>query len=344
MKKTFTALTLLLFTVTAFAQNNIHLSPNGGKVCYPTQVSVSVNGNSFHPVSYLWSTGATTSTITITSSGTYSVIILGTVGNSNNMVARVRSATFDVLPEPTVTQLTPLWVCKGDTVMLEAVAGYDNYVWSDGSTGASYMKVMNNIGTPGTPALDTLSVSYVASQNSGCSAASNPVMLRSIRKPNGVGRFYEGKMDIQITDSIPAGLVLEYLYPVTYLMQFTDLSDPSIMIEWVGTPGNRKAPANILEQGKTYSVETTPFINNVMYCEGAPSTIGIAAGSPRLAFGFTEEEGLQTFRVYDVHGRLLLEKQAEQFNKEWLGNITPQMLIIHREGKTSEITKMQLIR
>lgn len=346
MKTTFIASMMVLLAGSTYAQNNVSLyPPNGTTVCHNMGITVHVNGNAFTPVNYLWSNGATTSSINITSSGTYTLTVQGYLGGSNKLVTRIRTATYNVLSAPTIDELTPLWVCKGDTVELAATPGYDTYAWNTGETGSQYVSPMNNPGTPGTPALDTLSVYYTASISGLCSVSSDPVMLRSIRRPNGVGRAYQGRMDIPISDSIPAGLVLEYLYPVSYVMEFTDLSDPNNQVEWLCLPGSRKAPANILEQGKSYSVESTPVINGVIYCPGPASTIGIAATTPRLAFGMNaEEEGLKTYRIYDVNGRLLIEKQSDEFNKEWLDHITPQMLIIHKTGITTEITKMQLVR
>jgi hypothetical protein len=343
MKKTFIASALVLCAASANAQNNVHLEPNGGNVCNPMQISLHIHGNSFNPISYLWSTGETTPTISINTSGTYSVTIVGHHGNSPNIDTLVRTANYNVLAEPTITALTDLWVCKGDTVRLAAVAGYDFIDWSNGATGTLFEKKMNNIGTPGFPALDTMSVSYTATIDKVCSVTSDAVLLRSIRKPHGVGRAYEGRMNLHSSDSIPAGLVLEYLYPVTYEMSFTDNANPSNILKYVTAPGSRKAPASMLSPGSTYTVVTTPIINGIKYCPGAPSTIGMASGS-RLALGFTEEEGIKTYTVYDLNGRKLIEKQAEEFNKEWLEQITPQMLIIHKTGITTEVIKMQLVR
>lgn len=344
MKNLFTSsLVLLLAGTSAFAQNNVQLVPASGNVCFPMPISLGISGNSFTPTSYLWSTGETSPVIEIVASGTYTLTVTGEQGNSGNIVTHTKSATYNVLPVPSITALTDLWVCKGDTVKLQAVSGYDYINWSNGTTGTMFSKKMNLIGTPGTPALDTMTVSYTAGISGKCSTKSQPVLLRAIRKPHGVGQAYHGKMNIRANDSIPAGLVLEYLYPVTYEMAFTDMLNPSNVIKYVTAPGSRKAPASMLTPGNTYSVETTPIINNKRFCSGMISMIGIAVPSTnRLGVDFTEEAGVKTFRIYDMGGRVLMEKQAENFDRQWLMEIPPQIVIVHKIGTTTEVIKMQI--
>ena len=208
---------------------------------------------------------------------------------------------------------------------------------------------MNYFNSFGLPELDTLSVSYTATLNGVCTVSSETVVLRGIRKPNGVGRFYQGKMNINSSDSIPAGLILEYMYPVTYEMTFTDVANPSSSIKYVTAPGSRRAPASMLTPGAIYSVETIPVINGITFCSGTPSLIGIAsplraASGNRLSLGSVKEEGTNTYTIYDISGRLLMQKIGEELNYEWLLEIAPQMLIIHKTGQTNEVYKMQLMR
>ena len=347
MKNYFTTTLILVFaTATAFAQNNVRLEPVSGNVCSPMPISIHINGNSFNPVSYLWSTGETSPVIEIVTSGTYTCTITGYHGNSNNNLDTItRSAVYNVLAPAQIIPLTSLTACKGDTFRLAATPGYDYITWSDGSTASVFQKSVLNPVPAGSPKLDTLSVSYVATIDKLCSSAAQKVVLRSVRRPDGVGYFYQGKMNIKPTDSIPAGLVLKYIYPVSYEMVFTEISNPSNVITYVTAPGFRKAPASMLTPGTAYSVVSTPIINGVEYCAGDPSTIGVAAPSGnRMTLGFTEEEGVKTYRVYNVQGQLLMEKQSEEFNQEWVKDLTPQMIIIEKTGITTEITKMQIVR
>ena len=333
---------LMAAGVSAQGQKNVYLLPASGNVCNPMEISLHVQGNGFNPVSYLWSTGETTPTIQITQSGTYTLTVTGQHGNSGSMVTKVRTATYNVLPAPDIAALTDLWVCKNDTVRLQAVAGYDTYTWSNGLSGMNFERKMEGPFLNMGPVLDTLTVFYTATVNNVCSVTSDPVVLRAIRRPEGVGVFYENKMNIRLSDSIPASLVLEYLYPVSYEMSFTEIGNPSNNIKYVTAPGSRRAPASLLSAGTSYHVETTPIINGVRYCPGPVSTIGIRPSGNRLGLNFEEEGEMSTYRVFDLSGKILMEKQAESFNKEWLSEIVPQIVVVHRNGTTTEVIKMQI--
>lgn len=342
MKKLILSSATLLMASLTFGQNDVKMFPRDGSVCNNMQLSLDISGSSFSPINYLWSTGETTPSITINSSGSYTLTVTGKNGNSNNISTRVVTGSYSVLPAPTINQITNLWVCKGDTVKLQANSGYDLISWSNGAVGADFARAMTQSG--GAPALDTLNISYSSIINNVCSRVSNSVVIRGIRKPNGVGQFFNGKMDIKLTDSIPAGTVLEYLYPVTYEMKFTDQSDPSNIITYTTAAGSRKAPANILQAGKTYSVVTRPIINNVPYCFGAASTIGLIS-SNRIGGTFSQnEDGIKTFRVFDMSGRMLMEKASESFDQSWLDQFNPQMFTIHKVGATTEVIKIQVVK
>ena len=342
-----TSMMMLLVAAGAMAQpkKNVYLFPESGTVCNPMEISLHVQGNGFNPVSYLWSTGETTPTIQITQSGTYTLTVTGQHGNSGSMTTKVRTATYNVLPAADISALTDVWVCKTDPVRLQAVPGYDFYTWSNGASGMNFERKMEGPFLNMGPVLDTLSVSYTATVDKVCSVTSEPVLLRAIRRPEGVGVFYENKMNIRHNDSIPASLVLEYLYPVSYEMSFTEIANPSNTIKYLTAPGSRRAPASILIPGTAYHVETTPIINGVRYCPGPVSTIGIRPSSNRLGVGgFEEQQEMSIYRIFDLSGKMIMEKHAEAFNKDWLNDIAPQMVVIHRTGTTSEVVKMQITK
>jgi gliding motility-associated-like protein len=77
--------------------------------------------------SYLWSTGATGSRDTLTQSGTYWVRMVSTSGCT-------ASDTFEVVvhPLPQVDVGQDDTLCIGDTLVLDAGAGYTGYTWSTG--------------------------------------------------------------------------------------------------------------------------------------------------------------------------------------------------------------------
>lgn len=81
---------------------------------------------------YLWSTGAITPTLTVSSSGTYSVT--ATVGACS--VSDAVQVTFNPLP---VFDIGPdQSFCPGGSATFSAITPNATYLWQDGSTGATY--------------------------------------------------------------------------------------------------------------------------------------------------------------------------------------------------------------
>ncbi len=334
MKKSILTIIAALGVLPLFAQNpnNVKLMPDVANVCSETNLYVSIPGNSFSPTSYLWNTGATTPSILITTSGTYTVTLTGYVGNSNQLRTLVRSNSYTVKAQPTITPITDIWVCKGETVQLQAEGGYDSYVWNNGTNGTVFNKTFT-LGGGNTPQLDTMTVNYTSTITGVCSVKSESLVIRGIRKPKGVGQFYCGRTNLSLNDSVPAGLVLEYLYPVRYDMEFTDLSDPTNVIYYVTQPGQLKAPLNILEVGKSYSVRTRPLINTWTFCYGDPCTIGVSSTNRLMG----EVNSMKTFRVMDLSGRILVEQKAEFFDREWVRSFPSQVFVITETSETGEL-------
>ncbi len=117
--------------------------------------------------SYRWSTGATTPTITMTASGTYSVTVedeYGCAGTSAPL-----TMTFVSVPVPVITLIGSAILCPGDSVILVAPPGYSRYLWSTGdtterittrATGEYSVTVTNDIGCTATSGKETIFTSF----------------------------------------------------------------------------------------------------------------------------------------------------------------------------------------
>jgi VWFA-related protein len=83
-------------------------------------------------VRYAWSTGESTRSITVRESGHFSVSMFDARNN------RSESKTVTVIvvpaPQPAITAGGPLQFCPGDSVRLDAGAGFFAYLWSTGDT------------------------------------------------------------------------------------------------------------------------------------------------------------------------------------------------------------------
>jgi uncharacterized repeat protein (TIGR01451 family) len=101
--------------------------------------------------SYLWSTGATTQTITVTSSNTYSVTVTNAGGCTGS---DTHTITVNPTPVATITPGGPTTFCTGGTVTLTASPAGASYSWSNGattqaitvSTGGSYSVTVTGAG------------------------------------------------------------------------------------------------------------------------------------------------------------------------------------------------------
>jgi hypothetical protein len=93
--------------------------------------SVELDGGAY--ASWQWSTGETTRHITVSAAGKYRVTVTDAFGCSG--VSEDVEITVLAIPDPVITARTPTRVCEGDSVRLEAPAGYVAYEWSNGESG-----------------------------------------------------------------------------------------------------------------------------------------------------------------------------------------------------------------
>ena len=117
---------------------------------------------------YNWSTGATTSSITTTLTGNYTLSVIdgnGCTGTSN-------TTTVDISPQTISLSATGYSLCNGP-VTIDAGSGYSSYLWSNNSTNQAI--VVNYAGSY------FVTITYPT----GCTAISNTVTISSA-----TGQFY----------------------------------------------------------------------------------------------------------------------------------------------------------
>ena len=128
---------------------------NKSEICPDETLVLLVNGTF---TSYLWSTGATTSTLPIEEAGEYSVTVKAT--NGCELKA---SKTITALPGPEITiQAKPEVIDEGQSVQLEA-SGLETYSWTPAET-------LTDATLPNPVAVPLMSITYTVSgkDNNNC--------------------------------------------------------------------------------------------------------------------------------------------------------------------------------
>jgi gliding motility-associated-like protein len=137
------------------------IAPTTTTFCNGNTATIIANSNL---TNYTWSTGATnTSSITVNSSGNYSV----SVSNSCGTASAAISINYINTPTISITQ-TPSVVCNGQTYTITANTNASNISWSNGSTSTSF--------TNNTSAIYTVT----ASNACGSATASIQVQVNNI--------------------------------------------------------------------------------------------------------------------------------------------------------------------
>ena len=159
-----------------------------GSICENTTEVLSVTGDN----SYEWSTGATTTNITISEGGIYTVTATNSYGcsqSSSVYVAQLLAPTLDIVG---VADL-----CQGDTTMLVASSDAVEFLWSTGDTTQSLEVI---------PANSTYSVT-VTGANGCLSSAQHHITTLPTYNQTVTGTICEGQpfsqygFDIPVADS-----------------------------------------------------------------------------------------------------------------------------------------------
>jgi hypothetical protein len=108
--------------------------------------------------SYAWSNGATSDSILVTKSASYSVTVVGAGGCAGTSLPVVVNVIATPKPQPKLTALTTQ-ICQGDSVRITTTQSYTSYQWSNGATtpavmvstaGTYFVRVTNSDGCTGT--------------------------------------------------------------------------------------------------------------------------------------------------------------------------------------------------
>jgi len=159
--------------VTVTSGTTLAIMPSGPTTfCSGGNVTLSVQAGT----SYLWSTGATSQSIVVSASGTYSATVYS---GSGSLPAGPITITVNPIPTATIAASGPTTFCNGSSVLLTASPGA-TYLWTPGgqtsqsisvsSSGSYSVRVTNSYGCSATSAVTKVTVN-------NCTACNAPTGL-----------------------------------------------------------------------------------------------------------------------------------------------------------------------
>jgi len=170
---TCSSLTRTAVTLTINATPVVTISGNSVLNCINESTTLTASATVQGTASYLWSTGATTSTINVTAAGNYSVTV--TDGNSGCSSVATVTVTGNATPPAASISGNAVLTCTTKSATLVAtatVSGTASYLWNTGDTTASI-----TVSAPG-----EYSVVVLDSSN-GCAATATVTVAQNTTQP-----------------------------------------------------------------------------------------------------------------------------------------------------------------
>ncbi|MCB0651303.1 MAG: gliding motility-associated C-terminal domain-containing protein [Saprospiraceae bacterium] len=240
--------------------------------------------------SYEWSTGDTGQTLTVDTIGIYSVT--GITASGCESV----SEPLEVVLQPTDIAITgDTEFCEGSSVTLGVTPGFDTYVWSDGTMGA----------TPEFTQAGTYTVT--ATSASGCTAQSTVTLTTNALPTVSIGGS---------TTYCPGGAAELSAEGVFAAYLWTDNStNQTLTVTTAGTYGVTVTDNNGCEASAgimvTEEAELSPVITGSLeYCEGSSTTLSAGSGYASYSWSTSDVSamtevtapGQVTVMVTDAYG------------------------------------------
>jgi hypothetical protein len=95
--------------------------------------------------------------------------------------------------------------------------------------------------------------------------------------------------------------------------------------------GRRNVPLSILTPGQSYYVRTRPIINGVPYCWSSICTISLIAPIQEQyvkEVPYYDFQGTKIFKIYNISGGFLFQREDSSFRREWLNNLPNQTYVV----------------
>jgi predicted transcriptional regulator len=312
-------------------------SPN---LCPGDNVTLTIAGGT----SYLWSTGATTTTVVASTAGTYTV----TVTNAAGCTATASQAVVvNALPLSTITAGGLTSFCPGDNVALSAPVG-NNYTYQWRNNGTAIAGATNRVYSANAVGSYTV---LVTESSTGCSSASAaPIAVTVFAKPT-----------VSFTRTVQAGTtsVVDFANTSsagTVLWSFGDAlnststqQNPTFWYKANGTytiklkVTNSNGCVDSLVQTVTVTIRTdlselAETLKAVAYPNPFSDRLVIEVQNPQVAFSNNDRLVVTNGLGQIVHTAAFNQKMIEISTTEWAAGI--YNLTIYSNGKVIPMKKV----
>lgn len=261
---------------------------------------------------YKWNTGVTTTSITVNSTGTYSLVVT----NSGTKCAQSDTVkvTFNAAPIVKITKDTS--ICNGTSVQLNATVtngtGTYNYTWTPNAD-LSATNISNPIATPSIVGLNTYSVTVSDPMGCGSASAVSTKITQLAPFTNPYFDLYAGD-DTSVCFQSVATLspdILTPVYPSTYTWSWSpvtglsnattqnptlSLSTPGVFKYIVTATDNRGCKLkDSLNVTNLFELTTTTNFTDTLSCVGTPIILNASASGGSgggYIYNFTPAQGL----------------------------------------------------
>lgn len=249
-------------------------------ICPGGSITLTASGGS----TYVWSTGATSSSINVTSAGTYTVQSVNGCGTATSSPVTVSELTL-----PTVQVSGGGNLCAGDSLLLTATGG-SNFVWSTGATSAAIY--VHNGGN------------YTVFSGNSCGTVSASALVNAISvSANPVANTMSGNapLTVQFSNASSSNVT-------TWYWNFGD-----------GSGDNSPAPQHTFVTAGTYTVTLQTSL-----------TAGCRDTDTLLIVVLSETSAIRVPNVFTPNG----DRVNDHFSIETIGISEFHLSILDRWGKT----------
>jgi PKD repeat protein len=300
-----------MVTVTINATPSTPVITASGSTSFCTGGNVVLTSST--PMGNVWSNGANTAAITVTTSGSYTVTYTNANGCTATSVATV--VNVNNAPVPTV-QASAIEACNGDTVTITASTS-DTYLWSTGATTQS----INVTST-------TANVTVLVTNANACNGVgtSAPISITFNANPTAVGSF--------TTNGNVATFANTSTGATSYSWDFGDMTNSSAAAPIHAYAANGSYTVTLTAINGNCSDVTTFNVNIAVSLDELPGVaLSLVPNPATTSFNVAlTGASLELVTVIDAFGRTILNSTEATINLNQVANGMYNVVVTTNKG------------